>query len=286
MKLLISIIIIACVTIDGYAQSFYNYKRGRDFIVSAGTGSSTYFGELKDGGDYFDPRPNLNIGLQYFVSPRISVRLETAWFQLEGNDEGQTESGKFKRNLSFLSNNFEISTVATLQLFENGSRYYQRPSFNAYVFAGVGYLYFNPVGQIDGENIALQPIKTEGVDYNRSTFVLPYGLGLRYKINPFFNLVLEGGFRQTFTDYLDDVSTVYIDNSSFTDPVHARLADRSPEIGLPLNEAGVQRGNPETNDSYFILNVKLEFYLPSTFFSSSKLRNRGLQKKKKKRSRR
>ncbi|HNP17757.1 MAG TPA: DUF6089 family protein [Fulvivirga sp.] len=285
MKRILILFIFIAIAGELAAQSFYKYKRGRDVIANLGTGYSTYFGELKDDGDYFDPRPNLNIGLQYFFSPRVGARMEATWFKIGGDDAKTNEGGKFKRNLSFISNNFELNVVGIVQAFPNGVKYYQRSPFNVYGFVGIGFLYFNPKAELNGKKYALQPIQTEGVSYSRFAIVIPYGIGIKYKLNPFFNIGLEGGFRQTFTDYLDDVSSTYVDNSSFSNPIHASLADRSPEIGRSPNEAGTLRGNPSTNDSYFIMNIKLEFYLPPQILSSFKFNKgrKGPMKRKRRR---
>jgi hypothetical protein len=283
MKRLLILLIFISLANELASQSFYNYKRGRDLIASLGTGTTTYFGDLKDDGDIFDPKPNVNLGLQYFFSKRIAARAEITWFQLKGDDNQSKESGKVERNLSFSSNNFEFNVVGILQAFPRGSKYYQRPDFNVYGFLGIGLLYFNPKAEYEGKKYALQPIETEGVSYSRVTFVIPYGIGIKYKINPFFNIGLEGGFRQTFTDYIDDVSTVYVDNSSFTNPTDAALADRRPEIGLSIQEAGSKRGEPSNNDNYFIWNIKVEFYLPSNLLSSAKLKNKRYQRKPRRR---
>ena len=66
-------------------------------------------------------------------------------------------------------------------------------------------------------------------------------------------------YRFTFTDYLDDVSTVYIDPNSFTDPIARELADRRPELGLEPASAGDKRGNPDKNDGYFTQNFAGKF---------------------------
>ena len=274
MKKLLLIFFVFISLAEVMGQSFYNYKRGRDIIASIGTGTTTYFGDLKPNGDYFDPKFNLNLGLQYFFNTRISARVEAQWFSLEGADSETGENGKINRNLSFVSNNYELNAVGIVQAFPNATRYYQRPAFNVYGFAGIGLLYFNPKAEYQGKKYALQPIQTEGVSYSRVTIVIPYGIGIKYKINPFFNIGLEGGFRQTFTDYIDDVSSTYIDNSSFSDPIHAALADRRPEIGLSKQEAGNIRGNPDRNDNYMIFNIKVEFYLPADFLSTAKINSK------------
>lgn len=247
------------------SQSFYAVRRDRTLVFSAGSGTSTYFGELQNPGDFIDAKPNLNVGLQYFLSQRISARAEANWFQLSGNDMKAGDVNRDKRNLSFKSNSYEISATAAVLLFPNGTRYYQRKIVNPYFFAGLGYLYFNPTAELDGTRYALQPLMTEDVSYKRSQIVIPYGLGVRLKAGPFFNFVIEGGYRMTFTDYLDDVSTVHVDKSTWTDPVRIALADRGPEVGVEPRPVGARRGNPDTNDGYMLLNAKVEYYLPTNF---------------------
>lgn len=263
------------------AQSFYNYRTGRDVIVYVGTGTSTYFGDLKDPGDYIDAKPNINLGIQHFFHPHIAGRAELNWFRLKGDDSDSDFSGKIKRNLSFRSDNFELNVVGIINAFPQGGRFYQRPQFNPYGFIGIGALYFNPKAMVPatdwsgnsladaGEYVALQPLKTEGVDYSRFALVIPFGIGVKYKVNPFFNIAIEGGYRLTFTDYLDDVSTVYQLHSSIDDPLTQALADRRHEIDLPplgLEENHI-RGNPDNNDGYFLFNIKVEYYIPQNILT-------------------
>lgn len=263
-------VLLICASIYAESQSFYSIRRDRHLILHGGMGTSSYFGELNNPGDYIDAKPNINVGAQYFLKPRINVRADLTWFQLSGSDEEADESRK-PRNLSFRSNNFELTATGAFYLFPIGTRFYQRPLFNVYGFAGVGYLFFNPAARLDGEWHALQPLKTEGVSYSRSQIVLPYGLGMRLRVGPFFNLALEGGYRTTFTDYLDDVSTVHQDKTTWTDPIAIALSDRGPEIGMEPRAPGSIRGNPDSNDGYFILNAKIEYYLPSSFGERRKL---------------
>lgn len=269
-RLPIIIALVLTVQLCG-AQSFYSVRRDRSLMLTVGTGTSTYFGELQNPGDYLDAKPNLNIGLQYFVGSRISVRGEANWFQLSGDDAKANGGGRHIRNLSFRSNNYELSLTGAFSILPKGNRFYQRPAINGYAFIGVGYLYFNPTAELDGTRYSLQPLMTEDVKYSRSQLVIPYGLGARLKIGPFFNIVIEGGYRKTFTDYLDDVSTVHPDKSTWTDPVRIALSDRRPEIGEGASQVGSIRGNPDTKDGYMLLNAKVEYYLPTNFlFNSSK----------------
>ncbi len=245
-----------------FGQSFYAVRKDRAMILVVGTGTSTYFGELANPGDYIDAKPNINAGLQYYFTPRISARAELTWFTLQGDDSKADDNSRVQRNLSFKSNNVELGFTGAFNLFPNGNRYYRRPYFNAYGFGGVGLLYFNPTTEYQGTKYALQPLNTEGADYSRIGVVIPFGLGVRFKAGPNFNVALEGGYRKIFTDYLDDVSTIHLGPAASSDPIAAALSDRRPEIGKPAAPAGTQRGNSGQDDGYMLLNVKIEYYLP------------------------
>lgn len=243
------------------AQSFYAIRRERALILVVGTGSSSYFGELKNKNN-LDPKLNINAGLQLYLTNRISARAEVTWFELKGSDEQADDNSRKRRNLSFKSDNVEINFTGAINLFPNGNRYYRRPAYNLYVFGGIGGIYFNPKTEYQGQKYALQPLATEGVVYSRFAFVIPFGMGVRLRMGPNANLAIEGGYRKTFTDYLDDVSTVHPGPAAFTDPIAAALSDRRPELGIAAKPAGFQRGDPSAKDGYFLLNVKLEYYLP------------------------
>ena len=273
------------------SQSFFAVRRQRSLMLTAGTGSSTYYGELSNPGSLIKLQPNLNVGLQIYVTPRISVRTELNWFQLKGSDAEANDASRKVRGLSFMSNCFEISGIGAINLFANGNRYYRRPSLNVYGFAGIGLLYFNPTAKLNGTSYSLEPFHTEGVSYSRVVPVVPMGLGVRLKTGPNTNIVFEGGYRKTFTDYLDDVSTQYADPNSFTDATARYFANpNNPAYNglttIPAGETnayttGSKRGNPSATDSYFLLNVKVEYYLP---MSTSGRRGNGLISNKKRKS--
>lgn len=251
------------------AQSFFAVRRERTLILTAGTGSSTYYGELSNPGTTIKFQPNLNVGLQRYVSPRISVRGELNWFSLEGSDAQANSASRKVRGLSFHSSCFEISATGAINLYANGNRYYRRPGLDVYAFTGIGLLYFNPKADYKGKSYSLEPLHTEGVSYSRVVPVIPVGLGVRIKTGPNTNIVFEGGYRKTFTDYLDDVSSKYI--APGTDPIANYFENPNnplynPAATTDLNnyKAGSKRGNPTNTDSYFLLNVKVEYYLPFT----------------------
>jgi len=250
-------------------QSFFAIRRERSLMLTAGTGSSTYYGELSNPGTLIKLQPNFNVGIQKFVSPRVIVHAEFNWFVLQGSDAQANSSARKMRGLSFRSNCYEFSTTGAINLFANGNRYYRRESINFYAFTGIGLLYFNPTGTYKGKTYSLEPLHTEGVSYSRVVPVIPVGLGARLRIGPNTNVVLEGGYRKTFTDYLDDVSNKYTAPSSnpvvayFQNPNNPSYNPGATGSETNTFNAGSKRGDPKHTDSYFLLNVKVEYYLPS-----------------------
>ena len=263
-------------SVSALAQSFYDARRDRQYIAAIGTGTTSYFGDLNNPKDIFDTKLNLNLSLQKFYAERISARVGLTWFQLKGTDAEANVDGRVRRNLSFVGQNFELNLEGLAYLFPRPSRFYRRKSFNVYAIAGIGVAYYIPraeVPELDnngaplskgGKKTALRKLETEGARYGIMTLVLPLGGGLKYKINPYFNVALEGAHRKTFTDYLDDVSSTYVAQESFgEDALAASMADRRPQIDLPVRPEGSTRGDPTDKDAYFIWNIKVEYFLPS-----------------------
>ncbi len=248
-----------------FSQGFYNKNRNRNFIFSAGTGTTHYYGDLAKDGDHSNIGPNFAIGAKYNFYRWFSTGANLTWFMLNGDD--QTDPGKAVRNLSFRSHNFELSALFYASLFEEDRRFYMRPFANPYVYGGLGFVNFNPTAELEGERYNLRKLNTSGEDYSNFTVSFPVGLGVKFRVNPFFNIALDGGYRFLITDHLDDVSSgVYPEPASFGSNTTARLlSDRTWETlpeGTPTwAEQGKNfRGDPNDKDGFFIFNVKVEYY--------------------------
>lgn len=246
------------------SQGFYSKSRNRNLVFSVGTGTTHYYGDLAKPGDHSNIKPNLALGARYMFYRWFSAGAELTWFMLTGNDN--TDPVKEIRNLSFQSHNFELSAVIHVSLFEEDTRFYTRQFANPFIYGGIGLVSYNPTAKLDGEKYNLKKLHTSGVDYSGITASFPMGGGVKLRLNPFFNIVLDGGYRFLLTDNLDDVSSgIYPDPASFTNKTARLLSDRTWETlpsGTPTwAEQGKQfRGDPDNNDGYFILNIKVEYY--------------------------
>jgi hypothetical protein len=141
---------------------------------------------------------------------------------------------------------------------------------------GIGVFSFNPLAKLNGNWIELQPLSTEGQGFaeypNRKVYKLtqinfPVGGGLKYELSPRVNLRLEAISRILTTDYLDDLSTRYVNPALFAKYFSGvqlanalALNDRRSKFNseYPINPVGGQlRGNPTDNDAYFTFNLKV-----------------------------
>lgn len=215
----------------------------------AGAGTSWYYGDVCQ--DCFNPKANLNLGAQMRFSDRISLKGELNWYQI-----GADKDIHPLRNATFRSNNLEVLGAVVIDLFRHSVNFYSRKFINPFVYGGIGFTYFNPRADYNGESYSLRPLQTEGVAYSPVTAIVPFGFGLRFRAAHFLDISAEAGYRITFTDYLDDVSTTYV---PISDPTAAQLAYR----GRDWNPNIKIRGNPDSRDGYFLFALKAEITLPS-----------------------
>lgn len=187
-------------------------------------------------------------------------------------DVAASTAGRYERNLSFRSKITEFQLIAEIHplLFINPD---EAPRLSPYVLSGVGLFSFDPKAKLKGIWYSLQPLRTEGQGFREYRERQPYklsqlnisaGLGLRYELNSFLNARLEVNYRFLDTDYLDDVSTDYINPDLFNvylpinqAAVAQQLYNRKYELNpSDLPGIGDQRGNLKDNDAYFTIQLK------------------------------
>ena len=225
-------------------------------------GKSQVFKTMKPTGGFY-------IGAMY--QRTIGARLELAWGNVTASDANAREAGVRGRNLSFASDISEISLLAELHPL-NISPDFQFP-VSPYLLAGIGSFSFNPYTKYKGATIFLPPLHTEGEgfaetgrpDYKLSQMMIPVGGGLSYPITDLLTVKGELIYRFLNTDYLDDVSTTYIDPALFDQHLSAPLAAQAKALYFRGNEVntaatvpvGRNRGSA-AKDGYYSVNIKLE----------------------------
>ena len=132
------------------------------------------------------------------------------------------------------------------------------PRNNMYMFGGLGITKLAPSTTLNGTTYSLPAFKTEGVDYGLWVGQLHYGLGVPVTLSESTQLRFEGRYTHVFSDYMDDVSTVYADKSAASD-IEKKLADGRIAENLSPNIVGAKRGEPANKDGYFLLTVQFVY---------------------------
>lgn len=227
----------------------------------------------------------------------LGIRAAAQYTYVEGRDNiistrGEDELWRKQRNLDFKSNVWEVYGAIEIYptiLLSSDEEY--DPGVRPYGFIGGGVFHFDPKGSITDASgrqtwHKLHPLKTEGQGmpqypekkpYSLTQFNVPMGAGLRFRVSPRVNSSFELLYRKTFTDYMDDVSTSYIDPNDFDNnlnPEDAAIArqihDKTIGIitpGINRYEPGTQRGNPNNMDAYFSFLIKLGVKLGDVYDS-------------------
>ena len=283
-------------------------KFGRYWRVGLVVGTANYLGDLAPSSSPFSvdigsTRMGIGVSLIRKLSRRVSTRAQLNYILLRGSDpdpksistDDFSVIGRASRNLHFRNNMLEFSISGIFDIVGNQLDYYHRPFIPILYFTlGIGVIAHNPQAKtpdevrngFDNEWVSLRSLNTEkDKNYGNIALIIPFGAGVRVKINDDINVNAEIGFRWTFTDYLDDVSDgVYIDPPSSMGEqatnLDWRLSYRATEKtdaltkethssrfrdGDPSNVTGVttkiSRGNDKL-DHYFSTSFGISYILP------------------------
>lgn len=297
LTVLFTIILVLALTTNKAHSQRYDYKEDLYFKskyqIELG-GSLAAMNALTDlggnngyGGKFFKDinpgRTQLAASVYFAAYYRnfIGLRFEGTFGKVAGSDsdikpDDFVAGFRYRRNLSFRSDIDEMMLVAEVHpLFaKKYSIGHKLPRISPYLLGGIGFFTFGPQARLNGEWVYLRSLSTEGQGfpeypdrkvYSVQQFCFPVGGGLKYKFSPLFNFSAEVVYRILNTDYLDDVSTTYIDREVFTKHFTGKqldqallLNDRMSELDPNLHSFdGQQRGNPNSNDAYFTINFKV-----------------------------
>jgi hypothetical protein len=208
-----------------------------------------------------------------------ALRLQGLFGKLRADDADSPDSLQQLRNLSFKANLFEASALLEINFFQYRSGGKDKKDWTPFVFAGLAYFRANPKAELNGTWYDLQPLGTEGQGssgggepYKVDQVCIPFGAGMKFNFHR-VDLQLEWGLRRTYTDYIDDVSSTYVDNDLLAyenGDLAAALADRSDLADSGFN-TGRARGDNMTRDWYQYTGISLTVLLGPRFTECDEL---------------
>ncbi len=186
---------------------------------------------------------------------------------------GGYEEARIARNTNVRNNIMDVNVMAifypTAVFIRAGED--MTGSFQPFASAGVGYYTHNPQGQdpLTGNWVDLKPLRTEGQgiipgrdEYQLSGICIPLGLGFKYYLSQKFTLSGEVIYRKTFTDYLDDVSTTFVDPSIYNGvfsgsqlALAQRMSNKSMTQHGTQYAPGSKRGTATNNDAFYTIGL-------------------------------
>ena len=208
-----------------------NKIQAQELSVDLYGGVFAYQGDLVDGiVDFSEIQPAYGASIKYLWFKDIAIRGSVLVGKITGDDANSDKLAS--RGYSFESNITELAL--SVEYHPLGQGRWDRKndlikSISPYIYAGVGYMFG------EATVIGLPSTSEDLLNDITSRLVVPFGIGVQATFNEKYYLAFEGGTRYLTDDYLDGVSI---------------------------------SGNPEANDWYLTVGIKVGFYLsgePSMF---------------------
>ena len=203
-------------------------------------------------------RYSFGTGFKLAFTPSVAIRANITYARVSGDDKYTKNPERNQRNLSFFSP--IVNSSVMLELSPGESKRF-------YVFAGAGFFYFDPKTRLNGNTYRLRDYGTEGQyflpgkePYRPTVVIFPFGFGYKIKDggNGGSSLSVEFVMNKSTTDYIDDVSTNYVDKAQLANrngAVALQLMDRSNSTIIGFSESGAIRGDPTNMDNFSFLQL-------------------------------
>ncbi len=236
--------------------------------IGGGAGVAHYFGDINPHYGLQQPGPALALVTRYNFNTRTALRAQASYGLLRGDDSKSNNNYQKIRNLHFISNVFDFSAVYEFNFLPLSHGSYE-DIFTPYLYAGLSVFYFDPLAKYEGRWVRLAPLGTEGQQGGDEYFTISgswvFGLGVKYNVSREWTWTFDLMIHKSWTDYIDDVSTVYPDKSELL-ARHGQIAvdlsdpsihsDDFPDIG----KAGYQRGSDKEKDAFSLFTIGLNYY--------------------------
>jgi len=237
-------------------------------------GISNYQGDLSsvslNGGFKALLGPVLGVHLGVEKSNAFQWRADLIYTRISGDDALNANENTRSRNLDFFSPVFQLTAGMDWNFF--GFTQTAATDFSPYVSAGIGLFTFSPRTEYEGKTVRLHPLGTEGQylddypeqkPYSLIQPALEFGGGLKFLTSNHLIIALEAMMTYTFTDYLDDASTIYISYPELVakaGELTAALANRQGELlgtDPVVVPTGTTRANSDSKDLFGVITIRL-----------------------------
>ncbi len=237
------------------------FLQAQNFHLSFRGGLANYQGDLqKKAFTFQQSKFTGSIGARYDLTEHLLARTHLSFGMLRAADAKSKSASLQSRNLSFQTNLFEWELGAQYNIFNLNYKWW-----TPYVFAGGALYRIKPfTADNNGTKVFLQPLSTEGQGilpgrktYKSTQFSIPFGIGAEYLLTEDLRVGLELGYRKTFTDYIDDVSTSYVDQATLLAARGQTAVDMAYRGSGTYPAGGSLRGSEKNKDAYYFVQLTI-----------------------------
>jgi hypothetical protein len=267
--------------------------------LGVGVGYANYLGDLNTSTSlaqqfrFQDYKLSLSIGYRYNFKKLFSVGFNFYHMNLAGYDSDNASPVGYDASFYRKNRNFSFHTAINQGFLDFRYEPFRKDNswskskihISPYIGAGFGFFKFNPKTMYNGQEYELQPLGTEGQGlpgYNAPYSLFEIGIPLSFGIritdkNRKFGVSIDFTNTVTFTDYIDDVSSYYVNpaivNANYS-PAKAALvnalANRNtfpttgPATFTEVTYHDQKRGNSNFNDHFMTGQIKFSYYFKNS----------------------
>ena len=265
------LLIMSCLAV--FAQANAQFDDPKTLEVGPHVGMSYYMGDLNPTMLFAQAQLQYGGLVRFNYDNRWTFRFDYSRATVTASDE--VIKWRPERGLNFTSKINDFSLVAEFNFIE----YYTgnpKKNVSPYIFGGVSVFQYTAFANVNGILVDLSNHKTEYVDPDAKWYEkmfgktspigvsIPFGMGVKFSLSRHMAGTVEWRMQKTFTDYLDDVATVYPEQNQHA--VYTADDGTTYDLTDPTGNyiAGQQRGNSAFNDWFGMARVSLtwKFNLP------------------------
>ncbi len=263
------LLIMSCLLV--FMQANAQFDDPKTIEVGPHGGVSYYMGDINPMLPFAQSQLDYRGVVRFNYNNRWTFRFDYSHATVKASDE--TIGWRPERGLSFTSVINDFSLVAEFNFLE----YYTgnpKKNVSPYIFGGISVFQYTPYAEYGGTMVNLRNYATESTPEQTPWYMIlstksmpvsvsiPFGFGVKLSLSRHLATSVEWRMQKTFTDYLDDVATVYPEQHATFNAEDGETYDLSDPTGNFL--PGQQRGNASFNDWFGMARVSLtwKFNLP------------------------
>ncbi len=263
------LLIVSCLFV--YMQANAQFDDPQTIEVGPHVGVSYYMGDLNPMIPFMQAQLQYGGVVRFNYNNRWTFRFDYSRATVKASDE--VVGWRPDRGLNFTTLINDFSLVAEFNFLE----YYTgnpKKNVSPYIFGGISVFQYTPYAEYGGSVVSLRNYATESAPsdakwydklFGRTMPVgvsLPFGMGVKFSLSKHMAATIEWRMQKTFTDYLDDVATVYPEQHATFVAEDGETYDLSDPTGNFL--PGQQRGNAAFNDWFGMARLSLtwKFNMP------------------------